>query len=348
MDVQFGERISPFIKIEEDSGGAPSAEANAHPGTGALALCHRPVPVRRETRSGSGRLAVARGYMKVAGMRRGLDDRVRAISGAYRSQESGPASMPRRVRKELGPFERKYGPLTGTRLTPKTYLGELPDVFYLHGGGYSSPPGIAHWWLTAELAEKLNTRIHCMLYPLIPNSTAIETVQTVVDGYLAALDELGEPPIVAGDSSGGGLALALTLTLKDIGAPLPAHLILFAPWIDLTASTPGFEYCESKDPLLALEGIDLASEIYAGALDRANPIVSPIFGDPTGLCPTTVILGTNDALYAEGNAWVDKAEQAGVDVGLFTAKGGFHVFPAAYWLPESKDAYGYIKQRLTR
>jgi len=141
--------------------------------------------------------------------------------------------------------------------------------------------------------------------------------------------------------------LALTLSLKDIHATLPAHLVLFAPWIDLTASTPGFEDCEVRDPLLAQEGIDLAAEIYAGSLARSNPIVSPLFGDPIGLCPTTVILGTNDALYAEGSAWVEKAEQAGVDVGVFTAKGGFHVFAAATFLPESHAALNYIRQRLS-
>jgi len=346
MELQFGEQISPFIKVEEDGGGAPSPQTGSLDST--QVLLRRPVPVREGTRSGSGRLAVARGYMKVAGNKRRLGDRHKAMEGAYKNQISGPAPMTRRIRKEYSPTERKYGPLTGMKLTPKTYLGELPDVFYLHGGGYSSPPGICHWWLTAELAEKLNTRLHCMLYPLIPSSTAIETVQAVVDGYLAYVDEFGEAPIVAGDSSGGGLSLALTLTLRDIGAPLPQHLILFAPWIDLTASTPGFDYCESKDVILAAEGIDLASEIYAGALDRRNPIVSPLFGDPTGLCPTTVVLGTNDALYAEGAAWVEKAEQAGVDVGVFTAKGGFHVFPAAHWLPESQEAYSYIKQRVTR
>jgi acetyl esterase/lipase len=153
--------------------------------------------------------------------------------------------------------------------------------------------------------------------------------------------------MVAGDSSGGGLSLALTLVLRDLDLPLPAHLILFAPWIDLTASTPGFEDCVDRDPLLAQAGIDLAAEIYAGALARSNPVVSPLYGDPTDICPTTLVLGTNDALYAEDCLWADKAEQSGVDLGTFTAFGGFHVFPAATWTPESKAAMSYIKRRVS-
>jgi len=351
MDTQFGEQISPFVKMDDEGGGAavqvlskPELTANPY-------LCHqsqRPVAVFEETRDGSARLAIARSYLKFAGKRRGFDDREKALLGAYKAQEDGPAPMPRHVRRELDPKPRIHGKLESMLLTPHTYKGENPDIFYIHGGGYCTPPGLPQWWITSELAELLNTRVHCMRYPLIPHSTAIDTVALVVEAYLAVVDELGEAPIVAGDSSGGGLSLALALTLRDIGAPLPQHLVLFAPWIDLTASTPGFMDCESRDPLLALPGIDLASEIYAGALDRKNPIVSPLFGDPTGLGPTTIILGTNDALFAEGCAWVDKAEQAGVDVGTFIAKGGFHVFPAATWLPESHEAYTYIKQRITR
>ena len=352
METQFGEQISPFVKMEE-SGGGPATEVIPEVkilpefNYSAAHKTIRHIPVLEETRDGSARLAIARSYLRVSGRRRTFEDRQRALLGAYKKQEVGPAPMPRHVRRDLNPKPRMHGQLESMQLTPSTYKGELTDVFYLHGGGYCQPPGLPQWWLTAALAEKLNTRVHSMRYPLIPHSTAVNTVALVVEAYLAVVAELGEAPIVAGDSSGGGLSLALALTLRDIGAPLPAHLILLAPWIDLTASTPGFEDCESRDPLLALPGIDLASEIYAGALDRKNPIVSPLFGDPTGLCPTTVVLGTNDSLFAEGCAWVDKAEQAGVDVGTFIAKGGFHVFPAATWLPESQEAYTYIKHRVS-
>jgi len=353
METQFGEQISPFVKMDDEGGGS-SLITMATPAiklpSNSLFSHHdqRPVAVHEETENASARLAIARNYLRIHGKRRGFYDRQKALLGTYKCQEEGPAPMPRHVRRELDPKPRVHGQLEAMLLTPSTYKGEYPDIFYIHGGGYCTPPGMPHWWITSELAELLKTRVHCMRYPLIPDSTAIDTVALVVEAYLAVVEELGEAPIVAGDSSGGGLSLALALTLRDIGAPLPQHMVLIAPWIDLTASTPGFEDCESRDPLLALAGIDLASEIYAGALDRRNPIVSPLFGDPTGLGPTTVILGTSDALYAEGSAWVDKAEQAGVDVGTFIAKGGFHVFPAATWLPESQEAYSYIKQRITR
>jgi len=354
----FGETTSPFLTgffdAEPGGGFAPgeAAELNrefslltrSNPSTNTLTGTHT-LP-REFTRRSSGRLSVTTRAMTLSGRMRGLDDRNKALTGAFKILAKGPAKMTRRVRHDFNPEACQFGPLEGITITPPDYTGELPDLFYLHGGGYSAPPSTPHWWLVSELAEKFGTRVHCMRYPLIPDSTAKDTVAAVVKGFLAATNELGEPPIVGGDSSGGGLSLALTLSLRDIHATLPSHLILFAPWIDLTASTPGFDDCVTRDPLLAQAGIDLAAEIYAGNLDRRNPIVSPLFGDPTGLCPTTVILGTNDALYAEGAAWVDKAEQAGVDIGVFTAKGGFHVFPAATFLPESHAALNYIRQRL--
>jgi len=346
----FGETTSPFLTgffdAEPGGGFAPGAEVELHH---ELDRLNRYTTLPREfTRRRSARLSVATRYLALSGKIRGphYDDRGKALTGAYKTVAKGPAKMTRRVRHDFNPEPCQFGPLEGITITPPNYLAELPDIFYLHGGGYTSPPSLPHWWLVSELAEQFGTRVHCMRYPLIPQSTAIETVSAVVKGFLAAVTELGEAPIVGGDSSGGGLSLALALSLRDIHATMPAHLILFAPWIDLTASTPGFDDCETRDPVLAQAGIDLAAEIYAGNLDRRNPIVSPLFGDPTGLCPTTVVLGSNDALYAEGAAWVDKAEQAGVDVGVFTAKGGFHVFPAATFLPESHAALNYIHQRL--
>ena len=366
----FGQVTSPFLTgfIEPISeGGFPPAAAlagasgssssttTAPRGTTGTTTTPRtrnplappPAQPRIETRAGSGRLAVTRQAIAVAGRLRGLDDRSKALDGAYKSHAKGAAPMTRRIRRDFQPRACQFGPLDGVTLTPRNYLAELPDLFYLHGGGYSAPPNTTHWWLMAQLAERFGVRIHFMRYPLIPQSTAVDTVASVVHAFLRAAAELGEPPIVAGDSSGGGLSLALALTLRDIGALQPSHLVLFAPWIDLTASTPGFSDCVDRDPMLAQEGIELAAEIYAGSLDRRNPIVSPLFGDPTGLCPTTLVLGTSDALYAEGAAWAEKAEAAGVDVATFTAHGGFHVFPAATWLPESQAAYNYIKARLS-
>jgi len=348
----FGETTSPFLTGFFDAepmggfagGGSANADAEAQR---TFDLLTKSATLPREfTRRSSGRLSITNRAMSLSGRFRGLDNRDKALTGAYKIAAKGPAKMTRRVRHDFNPEPVQFGPLEGITITPPNYLAELPDIFYLHGGGYSAPPSTAHWWLVSELAERFGTRVHCMRYPLIPQSTAKETVAAAVKGFLAAVEELGEAPIVGGDSSGGGLSLALALSLRDLHVTMPSHLILFAPWIDLTASTPGFDYCADRDPVLAQAGIDLAAEIYAGSLDRRNPIVSPLYGDPTGLCPATVILGTSDALYAEGSAWVEKAEQAGVDVGVFTAKGGFHVFPAATFLPESHAAINYIKQRL--
>ncbi|MCL1801396.1 MAG: alpha/beta hydrolase [Promicromonosporaceae bacterium] len=338
----FGQTASPFVAELFPADLSQGAPADSRRPT-----FQSSVTPRESSKGTSVSLVMARQYMAVAGKLRGLDDRTKALEGAYKNQAKGPARMTRRIRKDFDPQSSQFGPLEGTTLTPKNHSPELPDVFYLHGGGYSNPPNIAHWWLTAEMAERFGTRIHLMRYPLIPEYTAKETVAQVVESYLAARNTLEKPLIVGGDSAGGGLGLALALTLRDIGAVLPVHLILFAPWIDLTASTPGFDACADRDPMLAQAGIDLAAELYAGPLDRSNPIVSPLFGDPTGLPPTTLILGTSDALYPEGSAWAEKAELAGVDVATFTATGGFHVFPAAYWLPESHAALNYVKQRIS-
>jgi len=228
----FGETASPFLTgffDAEPGGGFSATDTSAHHDFDLLT--HTATLPREFTRRRSGRLGIATRVMSINGRMRGLDDRDKALSGAFKILAKGPAKMTRRVRHDFQPEPCQFGPLEGITITPPNYTGELPDIFYLHGGGYSAPPSTPHWWLVSELAERFGTRVHCMRYPLIPESTAKETVSATVKGFLAAVSELGEAPIVAGDSSGGGLSLALTLSLKDIHATLPAHLVLFAPWL---------------------------------------------------------------------------------------------------------------------
>jgi acetyl esterase/lipase len=218
-------------------------------------------------------------------------------------------------------------------------------LVYVHGGGYVHQFETAHWWLTSALAPDLGVRIYAVDYVLAPTGTAADGVADVAAAVTALAEREGISPIVAGDSAGGGLALAAAARLRGASSA-PAHLALFAPWLDAGLRSPEARALERRDPSLALPGLRIAGRLWAGELGVDHPDVSPLFSEPAGLPPTSLVVGTRDLLYPDARDFAASARSAGVDVATFTAADAFHVFPAATWLPESASARVWLKQRL--
>jgi acetyl esterase/lipase len=132
-------------------------------------------------------------------------------------------------------------------LTPRR--GPTRTVFYLHGGGFMAP--ISAWQVryAARLADAIGARVVLPDYPLAPEHSWRDSFGPITD---LAARWAAEPGgiVLAGDSSGGGYALAVGLALRDRGGPQPTHLVLHAPWIDLTTSTPETDAYDEVDPWL--------------------------------------------------------------------------------------------------
>ena len=131
--------------------------------------------------------------------------------------------------------------------------------------------------------------------------------------------------IIAGDSVGGGLALSLLLRLRDEGSPLPAGAVLLCPAPDLTLSLDDFDL---KDPVLRTVGDFWQGcvEGYCAGHPPDDPLVSPLFGDLSGLPPALVLTAEFDPLRDEGEAYAKRLEQAGVPVTVKRYDGHIHGF----------------------
>ncbi len=147
--------------------------------------------------------------------------------------------------------------------------------------------------------------------------------------------------ILAGDSAGGGLALALTMYLKDNGIPLPCGIIAMSPWTDMTASGESYESNYHLDPLFGNTKDSLIyNRDYLGLEDPKNPYVSPLFGDFTGFPPMLIQAGSYEMLLSDSALVAEKAKKQGVKVRFSVYEGMFHVFQMAMFLmPESKKAW---------
>lgn len=217
-------------------------------------------------------------------------------------------------------------------------------VFYLHGGGYVKPSDKRHWRFATRLADALDARVVLPLYPLAPEFTVEDSFDALVDLLSRTVMESPEGVVLAGDSAGGGYALALAQALRDRGGTLPAALVLLAPWVDLTGRTPGLGEAAARDPWLSFDHLDVYAAFWAGSTDAAalaDPRVSPGLGDHAVLPPTLVLCGTRDLLQPGCDALFERAETAQWELEYVVAPGLVHVYPLLP-IPEAKAAFEHI------
>lgn len=235
--------------------------------------------------------------------------------------------------------------LTGPSGTFASYVitprGTSPSrtVLYLHGGGYVTGIDAFHVRYAARLAAALGAHVVMPDYPLAPEHTWRDSHDAIADLAVRLLSET-EDLVVAGDSSGGGYALALALTLRDRGGLQPSHLVLHAPWVDLTTSTPDTEVFAERDTWLFLGKLRAYAGWWAGsAADLGRPEVSPALGDLSGLPPALMFCGTRDLLAPGCRLLASRAAEAGWHLTYVEIPDLIHVFGLLPFIPEARTAW---------
>jgi acetyl esterase/lipase len=146
--------------------------------------------------------------------------------------------------------------------------------------------------------------------------------------------------VLGGDSAGGGYALAIAQALRDRGSSQPTHLLLHAPWVDLTTSTPETVEVSAGDPWLFLGKLHAYAGWWAGSEDDlARPEVSPALGDLSGLPPGLVFCGTRDTLMPGCRLLARLGSEAGWELTYVEVPDLIHVFPMLPLIPEARRAW---------
>jgi len=226
-------------------------------------------------------------------------------------------------------------------------------LLYLHGGAYVSGSPATHRGIAVAFSRMARAAVLLPDYRLAPEHPYPAALDDVLATYRWLLDATGQDPArlaVAGDSSGGGLALALVQALRDAGEPLPAGVALLSPWADLTASGDSIRSKSDADPWLDGPWIAPFGTLYGG--ERvAEPGASPVFGDFTGLPPMLVHAGSEEVLLDDARRVVARARAAGVDASLGVHEGLWHVFQAFSGLPEARQSLrelaGFVRRTTT-
>ena len=211
------------------------------------------------------------------------------------------------------------------RIGPRA--GRRGRVLYLHGGGYVEPAVMPHWRFIARMAEWLQLEFTAPRYPLAPEHDATRTMAWVLARYREFLSESTDPPIVMGDSAGGGLALALLQEARRQGLAMPAGLVLVSPWLDGTMSAPEQLPIEPHDVFLRRAGLLAAARWYAGALPLTHPWISPLNGSLDGLPPMLMLGSDRDILVTDMRRFAERAARAGATLDYLEQPGLFHDWP---------------------
>jgi monoterpene epsilon-lactone hydrolase len=222
---------------------------------------------------------------------------------------------------------------------PGTGTGRV--LLFLHGGGYELGSVRSDGELAARLGRASGMRVLFPEHRLAPEHPFPAAVEDVLAAWrwLRADQGLSASSIaVAGDSAGGGLAVALLVAARDAGEALPAAAVLMSPTVDLTSSGDSMTERAAQDPVSTPAMLRRFAAEYLARADPKTPLASPLFASLSGLPPLLIQVGTADVLLSDAERLAAAAAGTGVDVTLEIGEGLPHVYQLLLGTPEAAEA----------
>ncbi len=220
-------------------------------------------------------------------------------------------------------------------------------ILYLHGGGYTCGGLEYALGFGAVLADECGAKVFVAAYRLAPENRFPAAVEDAEASYRYLLKKGYDPKKITlcGESAGGGLCFCLCQFLRQEGLPLPGSIIAISPWTDLTLSGESFERNLERDVSLSKEQLAFYAECYTDTPE--NPLVSPLFGDLTGMPPTLLFAGGDEILCSDSEDLYKKLKESGCNVQLFVRPERWHAY-VLYGLAEDREDWRKINLFLTR
>ncbi len=231
-----------------------------------------------------------------------------------------------RVPRDVRVTPRMLGAAPGETLQPPSPASQDGVILFLHGGGYCVGSLDSHRPLSATLAKASGLTVFALDYRLAPEHPYPAALNDAVSAYRTLLDEGHTRIVLAGDSAGGGLALATALSLRDAGLPPAAALLLISPWGDVGCSASTMISKAAVDPMLSQPSLQRWAAAYVGRVPTDHPLCSPLFADLRGL-PPVILQSGEDEILLDDTLRLEKAlTQAKVPVTMQVYPGLWHDF----------------------
>jgi len=222
-------------------------------------------------------------------------------------------------------------------------------ILYIHGGAWTNQPLNLHWLFMDKMAQALNAKVIAPIYPKVPHFSYQDTYPKMLSLYkeiLASIESSNQLTII-GDSAGGNIALGLIQLLKRDGLPQPQDIILLSACVDMSLENPLIQEYEENDPMLASEGMEVITKIWAADKALKDPIISPVYGDFQGVGKITHFIGSHESLYPDAIQFDEKLTEQGVAINTFVYPKMNHVF-VVMPIPEAVDAQQKIINILSK
>jgi acetyl esterase/lipase len=247
-------------------------------------------------------------------------------------------------------IRRVDAPVKGEWILPAT-ADDRSVVYYLHGGGYISGSAKTNRPITVPLARRSNRRVFALDYRLAPEHRFPAAVEDAVAGYRWLVASGIDPRFisVAGDSAGGGLAVALLIALRDRSDPLPCCVACMSPWTDMTGSGESIVANSERDSMFRAEDIGAYADVYLGSASPETPLASPVFGDFAGFPALYLEVGESEVLKDDARRVHEKAVAAGVPSELRIVPGVPHGWQfGGPFVPEARASVEEIARFMNR
>jgi acetyl esterase/lipase len=224
-------------------------------------------------------------------------------------------------------------------------LDESKVMLYLHGGGYFFSSAQQHRPITWRLSRAAGRPVLAINYRMAPDHAFEHWREDAISAYQHLLERGYQPEdiLIGGDSAGGHLTLVTLQTLRDRGIPLPRAALCISPWTDLANTSGSHGSNRWRDPMFPSPVVRRLASHYATGRDPYDPLVSPLYGDFTGLPPLMIMAGSTEILRDDARRAAARAREAGVSVVYEEWHRMPHVFPIfAFFIPEGRKAYRHM------
>jgi epsilon-lactone hydrolase len=239
----------------------------------------------------------------------------------------------------------QLGPIPGEWTHPaKAAPGRV--LLYFHGGGYIAGSPETHRTLIGRLAQAGDAAAFAVRYRLAPECIYPGAVRDGIDAYRGLLASGIAPSgvILAGDGSGGGLAFAVLLAIRNAGLPLPAGIAAMSPWADLSLSGWSLLQNQKSDTVLHWEILFQCARHYLRKTNPSDAYASPAFASLKDFPPIMVHAGALEVLRDDASKLGDRAADAGTPVSVEIYDGMGHLFQIDAKANEAKASLARLGQ----
>ena len=263
-----------------------------------------------------------------------------------KGQNTIGALMEAKYRRQVVVKEHPFTQFSGAWIIPEDERRQ-GVILYIHGGGFTCGDLEYAKGFGATLAVQCGVRVFCVGYRLAPEHPFPAAVEDTLEAYQYLLSKGYAPEHISlcGESAGGGLCYSLCLKLKEAKLPLPGSIVTISPWTDLTMSCDSYVKNQKIDPSMSVELLDFFAESYAK--ERKDPLVSPAFGDLTGMPPSLIFSGGDEIMLGDARQLAQKLQAGGCEAKLMIRPERWHAY-MIYALEEDKEDFKTLNAFLTQ